>query len=165
MNKRNTLLIGAGLVCGSVLGLALATPIVNLASPFLSIGVAEDAISTHGVAETSDGHFFNARLTTDGPSNISIQEAAYAAGGKNGWHSHPGLVMVTVLQGSLEWFDDACHSHIYNVGDSWTEGSARHAFRNVGPGTLTVSAVFVTAKGVPYRTDKSAPACAAELGL
>jgi quercetin dioxygenase-like cupin family protein len=165
MKTTTRMLIATGLLVAGIAGVALATPIVGLVSPFLSIGTDNHNISSHGVAATANGHYFNATLTTDGPSNISIQEAAFGVGAHNGWHSHPGLVAVTVLQGSIEWFDQNCNRTVYNAGDSWTEGSAEHYFRVLGTTTVQLTAVFITAKGEPYRTDKAQPACAVGLGL
>lgn len=165
MKLKTKIVIGAALLTTAAVGLALATPIVGLVSPFLSVGTDEKPIDSHGVAQTPEGDWFNARLTTDGPSNIAFQEFALAAGGHNGWHSHPGLVAVTVLSGEIEWYDANCHPTVYKAGDSWTEGSHTHYFRNIGTGTAQLTAVFITAKGVGYRIDKAAPACGIALGL
>src|ERR1700739_3533915 len=104
--------VGIGAALTTVIGgLALATPIVKLASPLLSTGTVSSPINSHGVAAVPDPDndaYFNARLTTDGPSTVTIQDAAYAAGGQNGWHSHPGIVIVTLISGSIEWFDGNC---------------------------------------------------------
>jgi hypothetical protein len=43
------------------------------------------------------------------PTTLSIQAAAYSAGGQNGWHSHPGLVAVTMLSGTIQWYDEDCN--------------------------------------------------------
>ena len=54
-----------------------------------------------GTAVGENGHPFRAVLETDGSSSFSTQEAAFAVGGHNGWHSHPGIVAVTVLSGTI----------------------------------------------------------------
>jgi quercetin dioxygenase-like cupin family protein len=159
--------IGAALTT-TVIGLAFATPIVKLATPIFSTGTVSGPVSTHGVAAVPDNDndaYFNARLTTDGPSTVTIQDGAYAPGGQNGWHSHPGLVIVTLISGSVQWFNANCELKVYNAGDSWTEGSQVHAFRVLGPAAVHLSAVFIIAKDQGYRIDKPAPACAAGLGL
>jgi hypothetical protein len=51
------------------------------------------------------------------------------------------------------------------AGDSWTEGNKVHYFRVVGKTGIHLSATFITAQGAALRTDESAPACAAALGL
>jgi quercetin dioxygenase-like cupin family protein len=167
MKQKTKVAMGAFVLTGAI-GLASATPIVKLASPNLAVGTISTPVDSHGVAAVPDPDndaWFNARLTTDGPSTVTIQDGAYAAGGQNGWHSHPGLVIVTLLSGSIEWFNANCESKIYNAGDSWTEGSQTHAFRVLGTTGIHVMAVFVIAKDEGYRIDKPAPACASGLGL
>jgi hypothetical protein len=74
-------------------------------------------------------------------------------------------VIVTLISGSVEWFNANCESKIYKAGDSWTEGSQAHAFRVLGTTGVHLSAVFVIAKDQGLRIDKPAPACATGLGL
>jgi quercetin dioxygenase-like cupin family protein len=165
MKLKINVIVGAVLLGVGAIGLVGATPIVGLTSPFLSVGTAAKPIDTHGVTQAPDGDWFNVRLTTDGPSNISFQEFAITANGHNGWHSHPGMVAVTVLTGTIQWYDENCKPTTYKAGDSWTEGSQPHYFRNIGEGTAQLTAIFVVAKGAAYRIDRSAPACAIGLGL
>jgi quercetin dioxygenase-like cupin family protein len=164
VNTKIKLLIGAAAIT-TVVGIALATPIVKLASPLLAVGNHTGDIHKRGTAAVSNGEPFKVELHTDGPSTFSIQDAAFAAGGQNGWHSHPGMVAVTIISGSIQWFDENCDSTVYKAGDSWVEGSQIHAFRNIGTGTVHLMASFITAKGQALRTDEAAPPCAAGLGL
>jgi quercetin dioxygenase-like cupin family protein len=167
MKQTNKALVGA-LVLAGAMGLASATPIVKLASPNLAVGEISTPVKSHGVASVNDPqnhNWFNTELTTDGPSTVTIQDGAYAAGGQNGWHSHPGLVIVTLLSGSIEWFNANCESKVYKAGDSWTEGSQLHSFRVLGTTGIHLMAVFVVAKDEAVRIDGQAPACAAGLGL
>jgi quercetin dioxygenase-like cupin family protein len=165
MKSKTKLILCVGALTVGTIGFVSATPIVGLTSPFLSVGTDNHPISLHGVAGTPEGGWFNVDLTTDGPATVAFQEFAITAGGHNGWHAHPGMVVVTVLSGTIQWYDANCRPTAYNAGDSWTEGSQEHYFRNIGSGTAQLTAVFITAKGVPYRTDKQAPGCATALGL
>jgi len=158
------LLIGATAVI-TVVGIALATPIVNLASPLLAVGNQSADIHERGTAAVSSGEPFRVELKTDGPATFSIQDAAFNVGGQNGWHSHPGMVAVTIISGTIRWYDENCNPTVYKAGDSWVEGSQIHAFRNIGTGTVHLMASFITAKGQALRTDEAAPSCAAGLGL
>src|ERR1700730_9072408 len=166
MKLKTKLVIGATAAVAAVVGIAYGTPIVGLASPLFSVGQHASDIRTHGVARSPSGaEVFEVRLSTEGPSTMSTQDAAYAAGGHNGWHSHPGMVAVTIVSGSLQWFDANCVETDYKAGDSWTEGSQIHYFRGVGTTGLHLTAFFITAQGAALRTDEAAPACAAALGL
>lgn len=105
MKLNNKALIGVALL-GAV-GVALATPPLNLAAPFLSTGTDHEQIETHGVAQNGDDEF-HVRLTTNGPSDMAVQLGAFAPGGSIGWHSHPGLVTLQLISGTIQWFDANC---------------------------------------------------------
>jgi quercetin dioxygenase-like cupin family protein len=165
MKRKTKVVIGAAATALTLVGLAFATPIKNLASPLFSVGQHPTDIKTHGEGQTVSGERFEVSLRTEGPSTISTQDAAYGVGGVNGWHSHPGMVAVTLISGSIQWFDENCVETDYTAGDSWTEGSKLHYFRVVGKGGIHLSAFFITAQGAGLRTDESAPDCAAALGL
>jgi quercetin dioxygenase-like cupin family protein len=165
MKTKFKAIIGATAVAATVVGLAYATPIVNLTSPLFSVGHHPADIKTHGIAHMPNGETFEVKLSTDGPSTMSNQDAAYGPGGHNGWHSHPGMVAVTIVSGSIQWYDENCKPTVYNAGDSWTEGSQIHYFRVLGTSPIHLTAFFITAQGAALRTDEEAPACAAALGL
>ena len=178
MNTRNRLLIGTvTLTCG-IAGVVLATPRsgLNFAN-FLASGTIESDVNRHahvalppaaGVSEgdqDQDQDEWNANLITTGPSNFLVQDVSFFPGGYTGWHSHPGILLSTVTEGSIEWYNSKCVKHVYNVGDSLTESSEPHFVRNVGSVNARFMVTYVIAKGQPYRIDQPAPACAAALGL
>jgi quercetin dioxygenase-like cupin family protein len=166
MKRKHGMLIGGIVVAAAaVVGIAYGTPIVGLVSPLFSVGQHASDIRTHGVGHTPSGQRFEVELETEGPATMSNQDGAYAAGGHNGWHSHPGMVSVTMISGAIQWFDENCAETDYKAGDSWTEGSKLHYFRVVGTTGVHLTAFFITAQGAALRTDEAAPACAAALGL
>jgi quercetin dioxygenase-like cupin family protein len=164
MKTKIKLLIGAAAIV-ALIGVAFATPIVGLISPLLAVGKQNSDIHARGTALMSNGEHFKVELETEGPSTITIQDGAIAAGGHNGWHSHPGMVVVTLVSGSIEWYDENCVPTVYAAGDSWVEGSQPHAFRVIGTSSIHLMAFFIIAQGQAYRTDLPAPPCAAALGL
>jgi quercetin dioxygenase-like cupin family protein len=156
--------IAIGVTAAVVMGIAFATPIVNLASPLISVGTHEFAVDVNG-AFPVEGGYFRVNLTTNRPSAVETQISAYAVGGENGWHSHPGLVAVTITSGTIEWYSENCHVTTYTAGDSWFEGSQPHMFKNVGTAAVTLVGTFIVSKGATLRIDQPAPACASELGI
>ena len=146
-------------------GLALATPIIGLISPILAAGNHQTDIHVHGTGTGTTGVPLEIVLKVEGPATISTQDGAYGVGGHNGWHSHQGMVFVTMISGSIQWFNENCEETDYTAGDAWAEGSKLHYFRVVGTGGVHLMATFVTAQGAALRTDQPAPACAAALGL
>ncbi|MHB8474650.1 MAG: cupin domain-containing protein [Gammaproteobacteria bacterium] len=164
MKTTTKFLLGAGAAI-VVVGAVMATPIVGLTSPFLAAGKHTADIEVHGSGLAANGARFHIRLDADGPAASSIQDVAINAGGHNGWHAHPGMVVTILLSGSITWYDENCNPTTYNSGDAWVEGSAVHAFRVTSATPIHIMAYFLTAQGVPVRTDEPAPACAESLGL
>ncbi|HEY3619765.1 MAG TPA: cupin domain-containing protein, partial [Candidatus Sulfotelmatobacter sp.] len=104
-------------------------------------------------------------LKTEGPSSTVLQIASFSPGGHNGWHSHPGIVVVTLTAGSIEWYDADCKKTVYKAGDSWAEGGQTHYFRSTSTTNIQLTAAFFISKGSALRIDQPAPPCAASLGL
>jgi quercetin dioxygenase-like cupin family protein len=164
MNTKTKVLIGVAAVLAAV-GIALATPIVGLTSPFLAVGTHNSDLEAHGSGVSTSGASFRVHLDADGPSTSSIQDVSIGAGGHNGWHSHPGMVVTILLSGSITWYDAHCNPTNYKAGDAWMEGSQLHAFKVTSATPIHIMAYFLTAEGVPVRTDEPAPECASGLGL
>ena len=164
MKRKTKVVIG---VAGTIIaGLVVATPLINLTSPVVAAGNVSNGLNVHGVAkDLNDKNYFNVYLTTQGPATISSQVASFKPGGENGWHSHPGLVTVTLTQGSIVWYNGNCEATTYNAGDAWAEGSKIHMFRVVGNAAVLIYATFITAQDEPLRTDEPEPPCAAAMGL
>jgi len=163
MKIRTTFLMGAVIVT-ALAGLADATPQKGLAAGVIGAGSQADSIEVHGSAATT-GDRFHVSLETEGPSTITTTMVDYTAGGQNGWHSHPGMVIVTLTKGSIEWYDENCKLTIHNAGETWMEGSKIHYLRVLGTTTTQFVTTFIVAQGQPNRIDQPAPPCAAALGI
>jgi quercetin dioxygenase-like cupin family protein len=173
--KTRFLVAAVGIAC-AIVTIARATLIVGLlVGTILSSGVSNDEIMVHvkvplppvvnGNGEQEDNQW-TAKLYTSGPSNIIVQDVVYAPGGHTGWHSHPGILLSSVISGSIEWYDSQCVKHVYNPGDSLTESTQTHYVRNVDTvNNAHFMVTYVIAKAQPRRIDQPAPACAAALGL
>jgi quercetin dioxygenase-like cupin family protein len=172
MKIRTRLLIGAGVI-PCIVGVALATPIVGLNfGTILSSGTTNSEVGQHvrvalpvTSGEEPEDNQWTARFFTSGPSNFIVQDVSYAPNGHTGWHSHPGILPVSVIEGSIEWYDANCQRTVYNVGDSLTESTATHYVRNVGSVNAHFMVRYVLAKGQARRIDQPAPPCAASFGL
>jgi len=173
MNARTRILIGGIAITCSVVGIALATPIVGLNfNNFPALGTINTEVLERAkvalppvVGKEQEDNEWTAKLMTSGPSNFIVQDASIFPGGHTGWHSHPGILMITVTEGSIEWYNANCEKSVYNTGDSLTENTQPHFFRNVGSVNARISVAYVIAKGHPRLIDQPAPACSMALGL
>jgi hypothetical protein len=50
-------------------------------------------------AETDHDDEWRAKLSTTGPADIIVQDVVYQPGGHTGWHSHPGILLSSVVSG------------------------------------------------------------------
>lgn len=164
MTKKTRIVLAATLLAAAA-GIALATPIVGVISPLLAVGSHDGEVEAVGSGTAVNGLPFHVQLEAEGPANMTTQIGSVAAGGHNGWHSHPGLVVVTLMSGSIRWYDENCNATDYKAGDSWVEGSKPHAYQVTSTTAIQTVAWFIIAKGKGYRTDLPAPACGAGLGL
>ena len=166
---RNYLVLGGALAASIVVGLAMATPTIGAwYNVILSTGTVNRDIHAHAHVSwpgTEEG--FSAELETEGPANVIHQEVKFSPGGTTGWHTHPGILVLSLApdSGSVDWYDAKCGKQVYNAGDSWTEGTKLHDVVNNSPIDAHFLVTYIVAKGVSKRMDQAAPACAAALGL
>jgi quercetin dioxygenase-like cupin family protein len=169
MRKEAKFLWGGALAASVVAGLAMATPTIGaFYNVILSTGTAQRDINTHAhLTIAGMDEDFSASIATEGASNIIQQEVKFSPGGTTGWHTHPGIVILTLAadSGPVDWYDSKCGKTVYNAGDSWTEGTKLHDVVNHGSTDVHFLVTYIVAKDVNKRTDQSAPRCAATLGL
>ena len=179
MNASKRMFVGCALMMCLVGLAALATPGAGfLFNIILSRGTIlaevhqEVFLDTDAVADALEpnskhdgGDNWSVKVKTSGPSDFIVQDLAFATGGYSGWHYHPGVLLATVTEGSVEFYDANCNLHVYNQGDSFTENNQPHDVRNVGPIRARLMITYVLPKGATRRLEANAPPCAAALGL
>ena len=112
---KTKMLILLAAVCGAFLlggGVVLAGPPIGFTATIVSDGKIAKAteISANGIEFSSPK---NAR--------VIVQVGDFVPGGTSGWHTHPGLTVVTVTDGSVINYV-ACHAGvIYTKGQSFVE--------------------------------------------
>ena len=102
---------------------------------------------------------------TRSPSIFLFQDFTIPQNANTGWHYHPGIVLITVATGSVEWFDASCTKHVRAAGDFFTESDQLHYVRNVNSVPSRMIITFIIAKGLTNKIFAPAPPCAAALGL
>lgn len=167
---KSILKIGAALMILGVAELACATPPsetgVQTADYTLVIDPdAADRVQINLPAATEYEEDVPTAHGTRSPSVFVFQDTTLAQHANTGWHYHPGIVLITVAGGSLEWYDSTCVKHVHVTGDFFTESDQLHYVRNVGSVPMRMIITFVIAKGLTNKIYAPAPPCAAALGL
>ena len=102
------------------------------------------------------------KLQTKGDVDFVHSMVTIQPNGSSGWHTHPGIVLVTVAAGSLTFYDDQCHATVHPAGSSFVEsGNDAGLVRNLSSSvTATVYAVYLVPVGTTVlRIDKPNPGC------
>jgi quercetin dioxygenase-like cupin family protein len=169
MKRKTKYIVGAVSAACVVAGIAVATPsLAILYNAVLVTGTINQDVHAHAhVALPGSEEGFRAEVETDGAANFIVQDVIFAPDGTTGWHKHPGVLLLSLTadSGSVDWYDANCVKHVYNAGDSWTEGTTLHDVVNTSSSNAHFIVTYIVAKGVSKRTDEPAPSCAAALGL
>ena len=101
------------------------------------------------------------KFQTKGAVDFATATVSIAPGGSSGWHSHPGVVLVTVKSGTVTFYDEHCTGIQHAAGTSFVEsGEGAGLGRNESLDTTTVLYVtYVVPAGAPLRIDKANPGC------
>jgi len=161
MSKKTLKLMLAGVFVTGVLGVfalrvAWATPPTGLARTTLVGPVVFDDIDARSHTDE-----LTARIKSRGLSDVYIVYVKIAPGGDTGWHSHPGIGLVTVKSGVATEYngddpDEAPVVHEAGTGFSEEAGHV-HLVRNEGDTDLELIVLFLVPHGSPTRIDESAP--------
>jgi quercetin dioxygenase-like cupin family protein len=100
--------VGA-VVCGAVVGVAVASPPFK----FSTTNLVAEAEMPDRVHVNSD----RVKFQTKEPVDVRVQEVNIEPGGRSGWHHHPGIVIVAVKEGAVTFVDGAdCSATTYGAG-------------------------------------------------
>ncbi len=128
MKRRSILVVSLVLVAlVAYAGTVLATPAAGFSGTTLARATFGDIFShVHTIPAT-----WNELISTQGDSDLYVQQNTWLPGGTTGWHTHPGPSFVIVTQGSITVYDGndpTCTPHVY------TAGTANNAFIDPGDG-------------------------------
>ena len=105
------------------------------------------------------------QLQVQEPTDAYLQQRVVAPGGYSGWHSHPGLIIGTVISGDIDFSDANCQPHHYAAGQVFTENNNVHGIVNNGSVNAELWLSQLIKQNSPRRIEADAPACAAGAGL
>jgi quercetin dioxygenase-like cupin family protein len=141
----------------------IATP--AFATPPAGISVSAVVNGHFGplsVVPTEKTGGWNMLLKTHDDTDVGADSITLSGGGHTGWHSHPAAVFVTVVRGSIVWYDGGnpvCPGHHYSAGQSFTEGAGviHNAVNASASAEAQIIAVRINPTGVPFVADENKP--------
>jgi quercetin dioxygenase-like cupin family protein len=147
--------LGAAVYGGTI----LATPSSGLTTTILAKSLFDEIdVKAH----TIPADLWQARLKTQGQSDVYAVDNKLAPGGTTGWHSHPGPSLILVVAGAVTNYmgdDPSCTGHVYTAGQGFIDsgGGDVHMLRNEGSVQAETIAVQILPKDAVRRIDMPDP--------
>ena len=107
----------------------------------------------------ADDEPWQAQLQAQGATDFYIQQLVLAPGGYSGWHTHPGILLGTVVSGSIDFFDENCQKRSITAGQVFLENNQVHGISNPGAVNAELTIAYLVKHGAPRRIEASAPGC------
>jgi quercetin dioxygenase-like cupin family protein len=135
-------------------GTALATGATGFHSSVLAHG------TLHGSTQTNMGFV---KFQTKGDIDIVTATVNLEAHATSGWHSHPGVVLVTVISGTVTFYDAQCVGIAHVAGTSFVEsGGDIGLARNESDAPAQVYVTYLVPAGTMnsgLRIEQAQPGC------
>jgi len=133
----------------------MASPAVGVTPTLIGRGTYEP----FKVGTASDAPLeFDAKAKT--PVDIVVRTHDYAPGGSTGWHTHPGPVFITVLEGSVTFYeadDPTCTPKVVYANEGYVDTGHGHYGRNESGQPAKDVTVILAPVGQPFRGELPAP--------
>jgi quercetin dioxygenase-like cupin family protein len=145
-------LVGAVLAAVAVASVALATP----GGGITDVVSFAQGRTTEKVHANADG----VTLKTKGRIDTFFQTGTFQPGGTSGWHSHSGIVVITVKSGELTRYDRKCRAATFGAGETFVEhGDHPVLVRNEGAEPTVIYTLYVLPDANLRRIDEPNPGC------
>ena len=152
--KKQALAIGALVLLASA-ALSLASPPVGVTPTILGRGTYESF-----KLRTPPEALVDLKLEAKDPLDVVVRTHDYAIGSSTGWHTHPGPVLITVIQGEVTFYDyddPTCTPTLVSAGQGYVDTGHKHIGRNEsGQPAKDVTVIFAPV-ALPFRDELPAP--------
>lgn len=153
MNKMVTL--SAGFILTACVVIAWASPPVGVTPTLLARGTYDAfkvKTSPHSPVD------FDAKAKR--PVDVIVRQHDYAPGSSTGWHTHPGPVFITVVEGEVTFyeFDDPnCTPKVVRAGEGYLDTGHGHIGLNESGAPARDITVILAPVGGSFRDELPAP--------
>jgi quercetin dioxygenase-like cupin family protein len=151
------ILIGAVVAAAVSAGLAGATPGSGTTSTL--IGRATFAEAFHIKRVGADG--WDVKVKATPALDIAVQRIVFQPGAQSGWHSHPGPVFISVVEGTMTFYesdDPSCSPTVRHAGEGFIDvGDHAHIARNETSEPATNVVTYLVPPGAAVRIDEPNP--------
>jgi quercetin dioxygenase-like cupin family protein len=144
-----------GVLSSSVLTTARAEPAVGV-TPNVIGRATFDAFNLQ-----SDPRALEFLAQAKRPVDIVVRTHDYAPGSSTGWHSHPGPVFITIIDGQVTFYerdDPTCTPKVVAKGQGYVDTGKGHIGRNESGAPAKDVTVIFAPVGQSFRGELEAPA-------
>lgn len=134
--------------------------ILAWASP--AVGVTPTLIgrATYEPFKVETDSLVNVEVKAKSHLDMVVRTHDYVAGGSTGWHTHPGPVFISVVQGQVTFYeadDPTCTPHVVSAGQGYVDTGRGHYGRNETGQPAKDVTVILAPVNLPFRGELPAP--------
>ena len=151
---KKVIAVSCGLFLTAWVMVAWASPAVGVTPTLIGRGTYE----AFKVKSDKDAVSFKAEAKS--AVDIVVRNHDYAVGGSTGWHTHPGPVFITVVEGTLTFYevdDPTCTGKVLTAGEGYLDTGHGHLARNESGAPAKDVTVIIAPVGQPFRGELPAP--------
>jgi hypothetical protein len=109
---------------------------------------------------SADDHALGFRAKAQHSVDMVVRTHDYAPGSSTGWHTHPGPVFITVLEGQVTFYefdDPTCTPRVVSAGEGYVDTGHGHLGRNESGSPARDVTVIIAPVGLAFRGELPAP--------
>lgn len=150
------IVVGATVVAAISVGLVWATPGSGTISTLIGRATFEEAFKVkRGLGD------WEVEVEAKPALDIAVQRIVFQPGGQSGWHSHPGPVFISVVEGTMTFYesdDPDCAPVVRHAGQGFLDvGDHAHIARNETLEPATNVVTYLAPPGAALRIDQPNP--------
>jgi quercetin dioxygenase-like cupin family protein len=145
----------------TALGAFLLGGVVVVAAIVPPSGFHPKIIADGKIAKASEVDANGIEFSSRKNARVIVQTVDFDGGGNSGWHTHPGLTVVTVVDGSVVDHSRCDAPVVYTANQSFIEEPNTPGFVENASATVQahVVATLIVPDGMAPRTNVEAPDC------
>jgi hypothetical protein len=155
-HMKRMIALSAFVAVASAVPILMAEPAVGVTPMLIARGIYDPfkvKSDPHSIVD------FEAKAKS--PVDIVVRAHNYLPGGSTGWHAHPGPVFITVVEGTLtfyEYDDPTCTPQVVSAPYGYVDTGRGHIARNeTGQPAKDVSVILAPGNGGAFREELAAP--------
>jgi hypothetical protein len=141
-----------------VAGLAWATPGAGTSSTLNGRATFAEEVKLRRVSEDHD---WSIKIQAKPSLDVAVQTITFDPGGYSGWHSHPGPVFISVVEGTMTFYegnDPECNPIVRTAGQGYLDtGDHPHIARNETGLPAKNVVTYFAPQGAALRIDEPNP--------